>query len=86
MKTNEPVLTKQLSEEGLKKIVQTRIEVGCYPVHGHGVERCVREVAAASEAIFGPNRRDGFDNGALAHREKTGGAMKSKKGHAMICT
>ena len=30
MKANEPVLTQQLSEEGLKKIVQTPMEVGCY--------------------------------------------------------
>ena len=86
MKTNEPVLTQQLSEEDLKKIVQTPMEVGRYPVHGQGVERCVREVTAASEAVFGQDRRDGFVMARLAHREKTGGAVRSKKDHAMICT
>ena len=58
MKTNEPVLTHQLSEEDLKMIVQTPMEVGLYPVHGQGVERCVREVTAALEAVFGQDRRD----------------------------
>ena len=86
MKTNEPVLTQQLSEEDLKKIVQTPMEVGRYPVHGQGVERCVREVTAASEAVFGQDRRDGFVMARLAHREKTGGAVRSKKDHAVIRT
>ena len=47
MKTNEPVLTQQLSEENHDKIVQTPMGVGCCPVHGQEVERCVREVTAA---------------------------------------
>ena len=34
VKTDEPVLTQQLSEEDLKKIVQASMEVGHYPVHG----------------------------------------------------
>ena len=58
------------------------MEVG--PVHGQGVERCVREVTAASEAAFRQDERDGFVMARLAHREKTGGAVKSKKDHAMI--
>ena len=86
MKTNEPVLTQQLSEEGLKKTVQTPMEVGRCPVHGQGVERCVREVTAALEAVFGQDRRAGFVMARLAHRGKTGGAVKSKKDHAVICT
>ena len=47
IKTNERVLAQQLSEEDLKKIVQTPIDVGRYPGYGQGVERCVREVTAA---------------------------------------
>ena len=48
MKTNDPVLTQQLSKEDLKKIVQTPMEVSRYLIkHEHGVERCVREVNAA---------------------------------------
>ena len=86
MKTNEPVLTKQLSEEDLKDIVQTPMEVGCCPVHGQGVERCVKDVTAALDAVFGQDRRAGFVMARLAHRQKTGGAVKSKKNHAMICT
>ena len=74
MKTNEP------SEEDLKKIVQTPMEVGRYPENGQEAERCVREVTAAPEAVSGHDRR------RLAHREKTGSAVKSKKDHAMICT
>ena len=86
MKGNEPVLTQRLSEEDLKRIFQTPTEVGRYPVNGQGVERCVRDVTAASEAVFGQDRRDGFVMARLAHREKTGGTVKSKKDHAMICT
>ena len=36
MKTNEPVLTQRLSEEGLKKTVQTPMEVSRYLEHGPG--------------------------------------------------
>ena len=61
MKTNEPVLTQQLSGEDLKKIVLTALEVGRYPVHGQGAGSCVREVTAAPEAVFGQDRRDGFE-------------------------
>ena len=86
LKTNEPVLTQHLSEEDPKKMFQTPMEVGLYPVHGQRVARHVRELTAASEAVFGQDRRDGFVMARLAHREKTGGAVKSKKDHAMICT
>ena len=88
MKTNEPLLTQQLSEEDLEMIVQTPMEVGRYPVHGQGVGGCVREVTAAQEAVFGQDRRDGFVMARLAHREKTGGEMnsKNKKDYAMICS
>ena len=41
-------------------------------------------MTAASEIVFGQDRRDGFVMAQLAHREKTRGAMKSKKDHAMI--
>ena len=80
MKTKKPVLTQQLSEEDLKKIVETPMKLGRYPVHGQGgVGRCVREVTVAPKTVFRQDRR------RLAHREKIGGAVKSKKDHAMIC-
>ena len=59
MEANEPVLTQQLSEEDLKKIDRTPMEVDRHPVHGQGVERCVREVTAAPEAVFGQYRGTG---------------------------
>ena len=40
------------------------------------MESCVREVTAALEAVFGLDGRDGFVMARLAHREKTGGAVK----------
>ena len=87
IKTNEPVLTQQLPEEDLKKIVQTPMEVGRYPVHGQRVERCVREMTAPRKPCSDNTyRRDGFVMAWLAHREKTEGAVKSNNDHAMICT
>ena len=70
MKTNEPMLTQQLSEEDLKKIVQTPMEVGRYPVHGREWKSCVREVTATSEAVFG--QEGGVRNGAAGPQREDG--------------
>ena len=41
-------------------------------------------MSAASEAVYGYDRRDGFIRARLAHRELTGGVTRSKKDHAKI--
>ena len=81
---SEPVLTLGLPVEDIKKFQTAPMEVPDLPVHGQGVERCVKEVTAASEAVFGSHRRDGFIRARLAHRQMTG-KLRSKKDHAMIC-
>ena len=60
------------------------MSVPTMPVHGQSVERCVKEVSAASQAVYGYERRDGFIRARLAHRELTGGVLRSKRDHARI--
>ena len=81
---SEPVLTLSLSAEDLRMFKTDPMEVVDVPVHGQGVERCVKEVTAASEAVYGYERRDGFIRARIAHRQLTG-KVRSKKDHAMIC-
>ena len=80
----EPVLTMLLSEEEIKSFEVAPMSVPSMPVHGQSVERCVKEVSAASESVYGYQRRDGFIRARLAHRELTGGLIRSKKDHARI--
>ena len=40
-----------------------------YPAHTQGIERVVKEVTAASQAVVGYERRDGFIRGRAAHRD-----------------
>ena len=54
------------------------------PVHGQSMERCVKEVTADAEAVYGYDRRDGFIKAMLEHRNITGGLLLSKKDHARI--
>ena len=51
---------------------------------GQSMERCVKEVTAAAEAVYGYDRRDGFIRARLEHRDITGGLFLSKKDHARI--
>ena len=83
-KTTEPVLTLQLTDEEVKSFELAPMSVPTMPVHGQSVERCVKEVSAASQAVYGYERRDGFIRARLAHRELTGGVLRSKRDHARI--
>ena len=80
----EPILTLELSEDQIKELVTAPMIVPDLPVHGQSMERCVKEVTAAAEAVYGYDRRDGFIRARLEHRNITGGLLKSKKDHAKI--
>ena len=43
------------------------------------------EVTKATMTVFGAESRDGWVRARLAHRVLTGGVIKSKRDHAMIC-
>lgn len=66
---HEPVLACSLSSDQLRDIIASPMVVAFYPCHSQGVERVVKEVTAASAAVFGFERRDGFIRGRAAHRE-----------------
>ena len=80
----EPILTQSLTDEDIKEFETQPMIVPPMPVHGQSMERCVKEVTAASESVFGYERRDGFIRGRLEHRSMTGGLLKSKQDHARI--
>ena len=80
----EPVLTLELTLEEILKFESAPMVVPDIPVHGQSMERCVKEVTAAAEAVYGYDRRDGFIRARLEHRTITGGLLKSKKDHAKI--
>jgi hypothetical protein len=81
---SEPVLTLDLTEEQIRSFENSPMPVPYIPVHGQSMERCVKEVTAAAEAVFGYERRDGFIRARLEHRTLTGGLLKSKRDHARI--
>ena len=81
---NEPILTLELTEEEIREFEDAPMVVPDIPVHGQSMERCVKEVTAAAEAVYGYDRRDGFIRARLEHRNITGGLLKSKKDHAKI--
>ena len=80
----EPILTLELCEDEIKELVTAPMIVPDLPVHGQSMERCVKEVTAATEAVYGYDRRHGFIRARLEHRNITGGLLKSKKDHAKI--
>ena len=49
----ESILTCSMSNEQIQELEHCQMRVGNYPVHGQNVERCVKEVTAASQAVFG---------------------------------
>ena len=83
---SEPILTRDLPAAVIETFESIPMKVDTMTVHGQSVERCVKEVTAAYKAVYGYARRDGFSRARLAHRELTGGFMKSKKDHAKICS
>ena len=67
-RVGEPVLTCKLSSPA-KELVAVPMIVSACPANSQGVQRVVKEVTAASAAVFGFERRDGFIRGRAAHRE-----------------
>lgn len=75
-KLTEPPVTKNLTDEDLKKISEGDIkplevlqEYFNLPCHSQAVERCVKEVTAASYAVYGESSRDGFIRTRLLDRK-----------------
>ena len=56
----EPILTCGLSREELALFKEKPMEVPYYCLHTQGIERAVKQVTEASEAVYGFERRDGF--------------------------
>ena len=65
---HEPLLTCSMSRNDLSKLRAAPMEVVNFPVHGQGIERCVKEVTRASATVYGEETRDGFIKATLAHR------------------
>ena len=66
----EPVLSCKLTKAELMGIKAEAMKVPYYPVHTQGIERAVKEVTEASQAVFSFSWRDGFiwaeaENGEL---------------------
>lgn len=65
----EPIFTCDLDKEQLLDVKFNGIDLPEYECHTQGCERCVKEVTAASAAVFGFDARDGFIRGRAAHRQ-----------------
>ena len=66
---HEPLLSCYLSEREVKEIKEVPMVVPYYCLHTQGIERAVKEVTEASEAVYGFDRRDGFIRARANHRE-----------------
>ena len=58
--SHEPVLTCHMAKEEIIKMKDQAMVVPYYCVHTQGIERAVKEVTQASEAVYGFERRDGW--------------------------
>ena len=56
----EPVLTCSMTKEQIKMIKEEPIKAAYYSLHTQGIERAVKETTAASETVYGQERRDGL--------------------------
>lgn len=70
----EPPLTKSLSAEALKEIVENGLETKeniapLFPCHTQAVERCIKLVTEASGAVCGEEKRDVFIRARLSSRQ-----------------
>jgi len=65
--TMEPPLTKHLSEEELREVVEEPLNIEI-PGHSQGVERCVKMVTEASHSVYGMEARDGFIRAVVKSR------------------
>ena len=76
------MLTLTLTDGQIKELEDKTMQVGRYRVHGQNVERCLKEVTAASQTVFGQETRDGYIGARLSLRALTAGTVRSKKEHA----
>ena len=65
----EPATTCKLTTTELKTFKEKPMEVPPYPCHTQTIERAVKEETAASDAVCGVERRDGFVRGRALHVE-----------------
>lgn len=69
----EPPLTLNMSDETLKDVVKNGLSmsqiIDC-PCHTQAVERCIKLVTEASNAVCGDNKRDGFIRARLLSRKR----------------
>ena len=68
-KAHEPLLTCNMNKEELKELKNIAMVVPYYCLHTQGIERGVKEVTQASEAVYGFERRDGFIRARAANRK-----------------
>ena len=59
-RAHEPLLSCHLSKDDLKAFIIKPMEVSKYSGHTQPIERAVKEVTAASAAVYGEERRDGW--------------------------
>jgi hypothetical protein len=68
-RVHEPLLTCGLNKEEIKSFRDTPMEVSYYCGHTQPIERAVKEVTAASAAVIGERRRDGWIRARAENRE-----------------
>ena len=56
----EPVLTCSMTKEQIKMIKEEPLKAAYFSLHTQGIERAVKETTAASETVYGQERRDGL--------------------------
>ncbi|KAJ8721038.1 hypothetical protein PYW08_006503 [Mythimna loreyi] len=69
----EPPLTLNMSDETLKDVVKNGLsmcQIIDFPCHTQVVERCIKLVTEASNAVCGDNKRDGFIRARLLSRKR----------------
>ena len=68
-RAHEPLLTCSMTKEMIKAFKETPMVVDYYCGHTQAIERAVKEVTAASQAVYGEERRDGWIRSRAANRE-----------------
>jgi hypothetical protein len=68
-RAHEPLLTCNMSKEEIKELRNKAMVVDYYCGHTQAIERAVKEVTAASEAVYGEERRDGWIRSRAENRE-----------------
>ena len=63
----EPIITCHLTKSQLLEFIRTPMEVEYIPCHTQAIERAVKEVTAAANAVCWEDRRDGFIRGRAEH-------------------